>query len=401
MINNGVKKMKKGNVISKRFFSTLLATTLIASVAVSAPASFGADVVLVTTEAELIAAGINPAVTSVRIMADINLNTKLLINHSMSITCGETCTTPFRTITGQGIEITSGADVTLSQLNLNGLNLYPGEANYGISIRDGSHLTASYLNMTYNQTGLNANVAGFNVYDGSSLTLSNSSLAWGSNVSGLRQAAVYSQPGAAAVDISTSNFDFSSANTVGAYSCLLDVDGDLVADYPQLTLLNLRSDAYMQMQLSGMDSIANKQFWAYPNVSSAVGNNRVGIIGGTGTRVYSRFADNWMINLVDQVIPPVASEVSTVLYTLTSTTDTIFVDLADSYAYHFAYVDVKKMVLVDGKSVLRYVPVDLVVLDEFARATIKTLVGIKLGDIIRVSMAGYPDNVAVKWQLIK
>jgi hypothetical protein len=75
VINNGDKKMKKGNVIKYRFFSTILATTLIASVAVSAPASFGADVVLVTTEAELIAAGINPAVTNVRIMADINLNT--------------------------------------------------------------------------------------------------------------------------------------------------------------------------------------------------------------------------------------------------------------------------------------------------------------------------------------
>lgn len=401
MINNGVKKMKKGNVIKHRFFSTLLATTMIASVAVSAPASFGADVVLVTTEVELIAAGINPAVTSVRIMADINLSTKLLINHSMSITCGEECTTPFRTITGQGIEITSGADVTLSQLNLNGLNLYPGDANYGISIRDGSHLTASYLNMTYNQTGLNANVFGFNVYDGSSLTLSNSSLAWGSNVSGLRQAAVYSQSGAAAVNISSSNFDFSSTNTVGAYSCLLDVDGDLVADYPQLTLLNLRSDAYMQMQLSGTDTIANKQLWAYPNVSTAAGSNRIGIIGGGRSNVYSRLTNNWMVNLADVVLPPLASELNSVQYLLTPTTDTLFIDLADTYAYQFAYVDVKKYVLENGKSVLRYVNVDIVVLDEFARATIKTLVGIKIGDIIRVSMAGNPDNVVVKWQHIK
>jgi hypothetical protein len=393
--------MKIVNAKKSRFFSTLLASMLITSIFVSTPTSFAVDEVLVTTEAELIAAGINPAALNVRIMADIQLNTKLLINHSMSITCSEECTTPFRTITGQGIEITSGADVTLSYLNLNGLSLYPGDANYGISIRDGSHLTASYLNMTYNQTGLNANVVGFNVYDGSSLTLANSSLAWGSNVSGLRQAAVYSQSGAAAVNVSDSNFDFSSTNTLGAYSCLLDVDGDLVADYPQLKLLNLRSDAYMQMQLSGTDTIANKQLWASPNVSTAVGSNRIGIIGGGRSNVYSRLANNWMVNLADVVLPPVASELNTVQYLLTPTIDTLFIDLADTYAYQFAYVDVKKYVLENGKSVLRYVNVDIVVLDDFARATIKTLVGIKIGDVIRVSMAGYPDNVIVKWQHIK
>jgi hypothetical protein len=393
--------MKKGNVIKHRFFSTLLATTLIASVAVSAPASFGADVVLVTTEAELIAAGINPLATQVKIMADINLSTKLLINHSMFITCGDDCTALTRTISGQGIEITSGADVNLSYLTLNGLMLYPGEANYGISIRDGSHLTASYLNMTYNQTGLDANVVGFNVFDGSSLTLSNSSLAWGANVSGLQQAAVHTQSGAAAVNISASNFDFSSTNTVGTYSCLLDVNGDLVGDYPKLSLLNLNTNSYMKLQLSGTDSIANKQLWAFPNVSATAGNNRVGVIGRGGAGVYTRLANEWMVNIADQVIPPATSEMNTVLYTLTATTDTLFIDLADSYAYHFAYVDVKKYVSVNGKLVLKYVPVDLVVLDGFARATIKTLVGIKLGDIIRVSMAGYPDNVPVKWQLIK
>jgi hypothetical protein len=64
-------------------------------------------------------------------------------------------------------------------------------------------------------------------------------------------------------------------------------------------------------------------------------------------------------------------------------------------------VDVKKKVLVNGKLVLRYVNVDIVVLDEFARATIKTRIGIKVGDIIRVSMAENPDNLIVKWQHIK
>jgi hypothetical protein len=393
--------MKKGNGITFRFFSTLLVSALISSAVVSAPASFGADEVLITTEAELIAAGINPAAINLRIMADINLNTKLLINHSLTMTCGDTCTALTRTITGQGIDITSGAVVTMSNLSLNGLNQVAGQPNYGISVQDGSHLVGSNLNMTFNQTGLTNDVVGFNVYSGSSLSLSNSSLVWGANVSGLQQSAVYSQSGASAVNISSSNFDFSSTNTSGAYSCLLDVNGDLVANYPKLTLQNLHTDAYMQLQLSGTDTVANYQSWASPHVSASAGNNRVGIVGSGRASVYTRNTNSWAVNLVDQVIIPTASEVNYVGYTLTSTTDTIYVDLADSYAYQFAYVDVKKQVLVSGKLLWKYVPVDLVVLDAYGRSVIKTLVGIKLGDTIRVSMAGYPDNEVVRWQLVK
>jgi hypothetical protein len=394
-------KMKREKVISFRFLSTLLASVLIAGAVTSAPASFGADMLQVHTEAELIAAGIDPTALNVQIMADINLNTKLLINHSMTITCGVDCTTTTPALTGMGIEITSGAIVTMSYLNLNGLQNYPGQANYGIAIQDGSHLNASYLNMTYNQTGLNDNVVGFRVFDGSSLNLSNSSLVWGTNVAGLQQYAVYTESGAGPVGINTSNFDFSSRNTLGAYSVLVGVDGELVATYPKLTLLNLHSDAYMQLHLSGTDTLANNQAWAYPNVSGVAGNNRVGIIGSGRASVYTRNLNNWAVNVVDQVIVPTASEVNYVGYTLTATTDTIFVDLADVYAYQFAYIDVKKQVLVSGKLLWRYVPVDLVVLDAYGRSTITTLVGIKLGDTIRVSMAGYPDNIVVRWQLVK
>lgn len=95
------------------------------------------------------------------------------------------------------------------------------------------------------------------------------------------------------------------------------------------------------------------------------------------------------------------NEMNSVQYTLTNTVNTLVVDLADKYFYQFAYVDVKKRVLVNGKMVLRYVNVDIVVLDELARATIKTRIGIQKGDMIRVSMADFPDNVIVKWQRIK
>jgi hypothetical protein len=394
--------MKKGNGITLRFFSTLLVSVLITSAVVSAPASFAADETLITTEAELIAAGINPNAVNLRIMADINLNSKLVINHSLTMTCGDTCTAGTRVLTGQGLEITSGAVVTLSRLTLNGLTGLAGQPSYGISIRDGSHLNASYLNMSYNQTGLNANVSGFNVLDRSTLTLSDSSLTWGSNVAGLQQYGVYAQSGANAVNINNSNFDFSSENTPGAYSCLIGVDGALVANYPQLNLLNLNSNSYLKLQASGADTIGNKQNWANPNVSAVAGNNRVGFIGtGYGAGIYTRNAQNWAVNAIDAIIIPDVSTVNYVGYTLTSTTDTIFVDLADSYGYQFAYIDVKKQVLVSGKLLWRYVPVDLVVLDAYGRAIIKTLVGIKLGDTLRVSMAGNPDNVVVRWQLVK
>jgi hypothetical protein len=393
--------MKKEKVIRFRFLSTLLASVLIAGAVTSAPASFGAVMLQVHTEAELIAAGIDPTALNIQIMADINLNTKLLINHSLTMTCGDTCTALTRTITGQGIDITSGAVVTLSNLSLNGLNQVVGQPNYGISIQGGSHLVGSNLNMTFNQTGLTNSVVGFNVYSGSQLSLSNSSLVWGANVSGLQQSAVYSQSGANAVNISGSNFDFSSTNTPGAYSCLLDVNGELVASYPKLTLQNLHTDAYMQLQLSGTDTIANNQLWAYPHVTAGAVSNRVGINGGGGTGMYSRLASSWSTNIVEPVGVPLASEINYVGYALTATTDTIFVDLADSYAYQFAYIDVKKQILVSGKLQWRYVAVDLVVLDEYAKATIKTLVGIKLGDTIRVSMAGNPDNIVVRWQLVK
>jgi hypothetical protein len=108
------------------------------------------------------------------------------------------------------------------------------------------------------------------------------------------------------------------------------------------------------------------------------------------------------VALAEEVTPVKSLEmVNFVGYKLTSTTDTIMVDLADMYGYHFAYIAVKKRVSVGGKLVFRYVPVDLVVLDAFGKSTIKTLVGIKLGDTIRVSLAGFPNDEVIRWQLVK
>lgn len=131
--------------------------------------------------------------------------------------------------------------------------------------------------------------------------------------------------------------------------------------------------------------------------------------------IKSRFFSTLLISALMSsaaVVPPAAFAedvvttsnvelVNYVGYRLTSTTDTLIVDLADKYGYQFAYIHVKKKVLVGGKMVPRYVPVDLVVLDAFGKATIKTRVGIKLGDTIRVSMAGNPDNLVVRWQPVK
>ncbi len=95
------------------------------------------------------------------------------------------------------------------------------------------------------------------------------------------------------------------------------------------------------------------------------------------------------------------ANLSTIEYTLTSSTNTIEIDLADKYWYQIVVVDVKKKVLVSGKYVLRYVRIDTVVLDEFAAVTLYTTIGIKAGDVIRVSVIGAVTDTPVKYVTVK
>jgi hypothetical protein len=95
------------------------------------------------------------------------------------------------------------------------------------------------------------------------------------------------------------------------------------------------------------------------------------------------------------------SDLSTIRYAITTRTKTVFVDLADKYANQMVIVDVKQRVLVNGKWVLKFVPIDTVVLDEYGKAVIKTLVGIKAGNVLRVSIPGEPENILIKYVIVK
>jgi hypothetical protein len=97
----------------------------------------------------------------------------------------------------------------------------------------------------------------------------------------------------------------------------------------------------------------------------------------------------------------VTASISTITYTLSSSSNTIEIDLADKYWYQIVNVDVKKKVLVSGKYVLRYVRIDTVVLDEFAAVTLNTTIGIKAGDVIRVSVIGAVTDTPVKYVTVK
>lgn len=94
-------------------------------------------------------------------------------------------------------------------------------------------------------------------------------------------------------------------------------------------------------------------------------------------------------------------EMNSIRYSIDTRTKTIFVDVADKYAYGIIFVDVKMPVTVNGKKVMRYVPIDTVILDEFGRSMSKTLVNIKAGNVIRVSVLGIPDDMPVAYITVK
>lgn len=92
---------------------------------------------------------------------------------------------------------------------------------------------------------------------------------------------------------------------------------------------------------------------------------------------------------------------NTITYSIKSTTKLIGVDLADSHALEVAFIDVKMPVTVNGKRVLKYFAVDTVLLDDFGRANIKTLIKIKAGNMIRVSVLGNPKNLPIVYKTVK
>jgi hypothetical protein len=407
---NGEKFMLKEKGFTLRFFSRVLAIALISTITVGLPSANAGIELQVHDPASLIAAGLDPAVTSVKINQDINLSANLVINHDMSITRGDLYTSTVPMISGAGIEITSGAVVTMSYLGLSGANVRTDGA-YGVMVQDGSSLNASNITMTMDT--LARNNTGYFVATGSKLSLSSSSVTWGANAATSQQYAIYSQSGAGAISLSLNTFKFNAANVPNNYSSCVATDGTSVANYSNLSLTGNTCDAYMKLMLLGSDSVANKQAWARKYVSATEGDNRIGIMSGLnsdlGNGLYTNLGTGWRAGLVSVMTAEEVAEaealakanISTMLYTLSPSSTTIEIDLKDEYGYLIVFVDVKKSVLINGKYVLRYVRIDTVILDEFGAVSLKTTVGIKTGDVIRVSVIGATTDTPVKYVTVK
>lgn len=95
------------------------------------------------------------------------------------------------------------------------------------------------------------------------------------------------------------------------------------------------------------------------------------------------------------------AEMNSLRYSIATKTKTIFVDLADIRVSEIAFIDVKMPVVINGKKVLRYFPVDTVILDDLGRAKIKTQVNIKVGNVLRVSILGIPDDLPIIYRTVK
>ena len=404
---NGVKFMLKEKRSTLRFFSRVLAMALISSVVVGLPSANAGIELQIHDPAALIAAGLDPAVTSVKINQNINLSQNLVINHDMSITRGDLYTSTVPMITGAGIEIISGANVTMNYLGLSGANVQT-DGVYGVRVQDGSNLNASNITMVMDTFARNN--TGFYVATGSRLSLSNSSVTWGANAAASQQYAVYSQSGAGAISLSLNTFKFNAANVPNNYSSCVATDGTSVANYSNLSLSGNTCDAYMNLMLLGSDSVANKQAWARKYVSTVDGDNRIGIMSGLNSDctncLYTNLGTGWRAGYVSVATAEEAealakAELSTILYTLSSSSNTIDIDLADKYGWMIVFVDVKKSVLVNGKYVLSYVRIDTVVLDEFGAGNLNTTIGIKAGNVIRVSVIGAVTDTPVKYVTVK
>ena len=399
--------MLKEKGFTLRTFSRVLAVALISSVVVGLPSANAGIELQIHDPAALIAAGLDPAVTSVRINQNINLSTNLVINHDMSITRGDLFTSGVPMISGAGIEITSGAVVTMDYLGLSGAYAH-ADGNYGVMLQDGSSLNAT--NITMSMDYFARNNTGYFVGTGSRLSLSNSSVTWGPNAVGSQQYAVYSQTGAGPISLSLNTFKFNSTNTANNYSTCVATEGDTVGDYADLSLSGNTCDAYMKLTLLGQDSVANKQAWAKQYVSPIEGDNRIGLMSGRNSDfangLYTNLGTGWRAGYVAVVSAEEAAAIAkaslnTIEYTLSSSSTSIDVDLADKYGYQIVFVDVKKSVLVNGKYVLSYVRIDTAVLDEFGAVSLNTTVAIKAGNTIRVSIIGAVVDTPIKYVTVK
>ena len=228
--------------------------------------------------------------------AVVNVGKNIVLTSNLSLANNVTIHGNGYTFSAFGIAISGGATVAMDHLLLTGVDNQVGDGNYGVMVQGASTLNASYITMTLNTAG--ENNVGFNVDSGSTLNLSNSTLTWGAGVVGEQQYGVYAQSGAVAVVLDSNSFTFSATNTSGAYSYLIGMQGDAVANYPALTLTSNTNTSYMKLLLVGADSVVNKQTWAattHSYVSSVAGDNKVGIIDGINDGIYTYLNPSWIL----------------------------------------------------------------------------------------------------------
>lgn len=174
-------------------------------------------------------------------------------------------------------------------------NYQATDGNYGIWVAGGT-LIADNIDMTVVTSVVNAgNVDndGFNVASGASLDLRNSLITITDAGGDQQQYAVYAQSGAGDVALTNNTFTFNASNVSGAYSYLIGMQGDAVANYPDVALTGTNTNnAYMKLLLVGADTLANKEGYAEARNKVAVGE-RLGIMG-TDQGIYYRLAGSWV-----------------------------------------------------------------------------------------------------------
>jgi len=240
----------------------------------------------VTNEAQLRAALANTHITTISLGANIALTSPLTISRTVTIDGLE------NSISGKTITISAGT-VTLKNMTLTGTeNLQTGDGNYGIMVQGGS-LVADNINMTVATENADNNV-GFNVASGANLDLRNSTITITDAGGDQQQYAVYAQSGAGTVILTDNTFSFNAGNASGHYSYLIGMQGDAVANYPNVTLTGTNTNnAYMKLLLVGADTLANKEAYAVAGNRVAVGE-RLGIMGAD-QGIYLRTATGWTL----------------------------------------------------------------------------------------------------------
>jgi hypothetical protein len=168
------------------------------------------------------------------------------------------------------------------------------------------------------------------VASGSTLSLSNSSITWSGTAADHQQYAIYAQSGAGAITLTSNIFTFNSTNIGGAYSYLIGTQGDLVANYPVLTMSGNTENAYMQFLLYGADTAVHKTAWAATYVTATIHHNRIGMTGGVSAEagIYTRSASGWSknINVADETQLRAAVLVANAIITVTAATSIVIAD---------------------------------------------------------------------------